>query len=803
MKKRFWAMAAGVMLTVTQVFGGMQMTLASQSVDENGGTEGITETVEEKTVDETVSESLLAGITAENYPVVDGSTATLPLSAAVYQLATGSSQKETDQAIVHTKTTNSWMRLIEDEVDLLIVADKNEKVDTAIAETGAELEVKPIALDAFIFMANEDNPVKSLTQDEIVGIYAGQITNWSQIGGEDKAIVPFQRNENAGSQTAMKSLVMKGQEMVEPRMLEIGTMDGLLEAVASYNNDASALGYSYYYYANLMYRTPGLRFMAVDGVMPSNESVQKGEYPYIAQYYAAIRSDEPEGTPARRIYEWLTTTQGQELAADLGYIPLDESVQPQMIHTDEVAAEPIPIGEDQRLAVRTGGSTVVILDRDGKVIERFENAALARSSEDMILGYEVDAQVFDVDQPLPIAIKTGDGGWEAYKIGLYSLEENCWLAEPEYNYVMPLSDELWTDSSIMAGGGSLMRLDGTVIAETEYFAFTRQGDYIVSDTQVFDLEGNELCAIDGFIRNWQGEKFVAEQNDGTTICQDVYGNVYWVEASGLSFGNLCGEYANWTDSNNVGIITDQSLQMVMNDAMFWELNPEYAGLGTGMSVRAMSPDGAQMVIRVQVEGWKDQYLVCDRSFRILEVLPFEQTEEAWDVSAQASGDSMIWSYQQEGGTVQLERLWSDDVVRFTIGDGTVLNGMYLRQAGDVLCITWQDGEWNSKSLLVSDGKVIEGIDLETYTMLELENGILSLYNSDWVTNTAERVFCSKDGTVLCGGNGTNALYANEDFRCVQYGSYIYIEDYDGLLYTRLLASDEEIEELERYDPFAQ
>ena len=84
------------------------------------------------------NKDLLAGITEENYPRVDGSTATLPLSSAVYRLVTGASVKESDEAVVHTKTTNSYLRLINGEVDLLIAADKNEAVDEAAAQAGVE-----------------------------------------------------------------------------------------------------------------------------------------------------------------------------------------------------------------------------------------------------------------------------------------------------------------------------------------------------------------------------------------------------------------------------------------------------------------------------------------------------------------------------------------------------------------------------------------------------------------------------------------------------------------------------------------
>ena len=54
-------------------------------------------------------------ITAENYPRVDGSTSTLPLSEAVYRLFTGCSQAEADETVVHTRTTNSYLQLLAGE----------------------------------------------------------------------------------------------------------------------------------------------------------------------------------------------------------------------------------------------------------------------------------------------------------------------------------------------------------------------------------------------------------------------------------------------------------------------------------------------------------------------------------------------------------------------------------------------------------------------------------------------------------------------------------------------------------------
>ena len=83
-------------------------------------------------------------MTIENYPKVDGSTATLPLSEALFMLATGESAEVAAEQVVHTKTTNSYYRLYDKEVDLLIVYEPSEAIVERMKEE--PLNIKPIGL---------------------------------------------------------------------------------------------------------------------------------------------------------------------------------------------------------------------------------------------------------------------------------------------------------------------------------------------------------------------------------------------------------------------------------------------------------------------------------------------------------------------------------------------------------------------------------------------------------------------------------------------------------------------------------
>ena len=102
---------------------------------------------------------------------------------------------------------------------------------------------------------------------------------------------------------------------------EARRMGALVDEVASYRNSASAIGYSVYYYVTEMYLREGVKLLAIDGVAPSNETIASGEYPYTQYNYAVIRKDEKENSPARQLFDFLTTPEGKALMAAQGYVP--------------------------------------------------------------------------------------------------------------------------------------------------------------------------------------------------------------------------------------------------------------------------------------------------------------------------------------------------------------------------------------------------------------------------------------------------------------------------------------------------
>lgn len=259
--------------------------------------------------------------TRENFPRLNGSTSTVPLGQAIASVLLGERRADVADLIRFSRTTQSFRALMDGDADLLISAEPAETIWAEKEERGFEWEMEPFAVDALVFLVNADNPVDSLTTEQIRGIYSGQITNWSEVGGDDLDIVPFQRNAEAGSQTAMRKLVMKDLPMMEaPAEYVRGEMGDLIEAVASYDGTPAAIGYTVYYYANDMKMADGLKILAVDGVEPNDGTIRAKEYPFLNNYYVLTAAGLPEDAPAKLLYDWLLSEEGQRLVAHEGYV---------------------------------------------------------------------------------------------------------------------------------------------------------------------------------------------------------------------------------------------------------------------------------------------------------------------------------------------------------------------------------------------------------------------------------------------------------------------------------------------------
>ena len=237
---------------------------------------------------------------------------------------TGMDLEEAQSIISVSTTAYAWesFGLYNTDTKMLVVYEAPDSVKEELEAANVQLEQKPIGVDALVFIVNEDNPVTDLTQQQLRDIYAGKITNWKDVGGQDLDIVAFQRRSDSGSQTLFQKLLIQGGELMDPPTeLAPTAMGELVDSLAAYNNSANAIGFSVYYYIDQMYSQPGLRLLSVDGVMPSNDTLADGSYPLCNDFYAVIRPDSAADSPERQLYDWLDTEAGQACIKKAGYVP--------------------------------------------------------------------------------------------------------------------------------------------------------------------------------------------------------------------------------------------------------------------------------------------------------------------------------------------------------------------------------------------------------------------------------------------------------------------------------------------------
>ena len=269
-------------------------------------------------------------LSVDEFPITDGSTACIPLIAQIMADTTGMDLEEAQSSMTTNTTAQAWLNLglygnnSGDAVKLIIAYEAPESVKEELEADGAPLEQKAIGRDALVFIVNEDNPVQSLTQQQLRDIYAGKITNWKDVGGKDQEIVAFQRRADSGSQTLFQKLLIQGGELMDaPTELAPTAMGELVDSIAAYNNSANAIGFSVYYYIDQMYSKPGLRLLAVDGVTPSNETIADQSYPLCNEFYAAILQDSATDSPERKVYDWLSTDAGHACIEKSGYVAVE------------------------------------------------------------------------------------------------------------------------------------------------------------------------------------------------------------------------------------------------------------------------------------------------------------------------------------------------------------------------------------------------------------------------------------------------------------------------------------------------
>ncbi len=206
--------------------------------------------------------------------------------------------------------------LIDGQVDIATASREiNANETEAAKKNGINPVEHSIAYDGITAVVNPANPVSELTFDQLRGIYNGSISNWKEVGGEDKPIAVISRDSSSGTYKDFQKDVMLGDEY-RPDALTQPATGGVVGEVSQNPNAIGYIGFAYL--------DNSIKALSLDkgngSVTPTAESILNGEYPLSRSLYF-YTNGEPSGL-TKEFIDFVLSEKGQNLVSEVGYIPL-------------------------------------------------------------------------------------------------------------------------------------------------------------------------------------------------------------------------------------------------------------------------------------------------------------------------------------------------------------------------------------------------------------------------------------------------------------------------------------------------
>lgn len=177
---------------------------------------------------------------------------------------------------------------------------------------GVTLKPTIVAFDGIGVVVNGSSSIPSLTKRQVEQIFTGDITDWSQVGGTPGKISIYTRNTSSGTYSDFKELAMKKRDYAGSSQKMAGN-EQIAAEVAKNPNGIGYVGLAYLH-------DPGIKTIAIDGVMPSEENVLAKKYAYARPtfYYT---NGEPTGEAAKFV-EFTLSDEGQRIVRKVGFVPV-------------------------------------------------------------------------------------------------------------------------------------------------------------------------------------------------------------------------------------------------------------------------------------------------------------------------------------------------------------------------------------------------------------------------------------------------------------------------------------------------
>lgn len=178
-------------------------------------------------------------------------------------------------------------------------------------EEAEKLDATVVGLDGIALVVNPANKLEDITLQDLAKVYSGEITNWKELGGDDKAIVVIGREDGSGTRDGFESIVMGDKEPKYAQELE--STGSVINAVATTDG---AIGY-----ASLANVDETVKALKVGGVEATEENVKSGAYkvqrPFIC---ATLKSSDNKLVKA--YLDFILSEEGQALVLAQGAVPV-------------------------------------------------------------------------------------------------------------------------------------------------------------------------------------------------------------------------------------------------------------------------------------------------------------------------------------------------------------------------------------------------------------------------------------------------------------------------------------------------
>ena len=185
-----------------------------------------------------------------------------------------------------------------------------------VDDTGIQMTYLTLAETPLVFVAHESvSDVDNISTGEIQGIYRGDIKNWQELGGPDAPIVLFDFTEDENEKKVLRQVYLGDELEITPDAIIFAEDDELLETASTTAFSIAAVPQT-----NELEELP-MTVLSVDGVVPSMENLQSGDYAAILPLGIIISKQASTATQA--FIEFATSSEGQQVLNDSGYVVVD------------------------------------------------------------------------------------------------------------------------------------------------------------------------------------------------------------------------------------------------------------------------------------------------------------------------------------------------------------------------------------------------------------------------------------------------------------------------------------------------